>query len=163
MAVPKHKLAIEHQGRPLKFKTVKELESKIDEYFAWCDARVKEFFDTKTNATVVYNSPAPYTMSGLAFYLDIDRRTLVNYSHKDQFFPTIARARAKVEQDHETRLLESRTPQGAMFALKNNSGWIEESKTTLDAEINSKTELTPEALAVLAKASRSNDGFTEPE
>ena len=87
-------------GRPLLFKTVKEVEDKINEYFNYCDNRLINGYDNKTNEQFAYISPEPYTMSGLAYYLGIDRKTLLNYSKKEEFFPTIKRARNKVEMDH---------------------------------------------------------------
>lgn len=162
MAAPKHKLATNPVGKPLAFKTVKELDDKIEEYFDWCDNRIRTTVDKDGNEKT-YTWPAPYTMSGLAYYLDIDRKTLVNYSHKEDYFPTIKRARARVEQDLETRLLESRTPVGVIFNLKNNFSWVDESKQTLDANVTSTNELSPEALAVLSKASRADHGTTESE
>ncbi|MEC5150881.1 terminase small subunit [Cryobacterium sp. GrIS_2_6] len=150
-------------GRPLAFKSDKELQAKIDEYFAYCDNRIKTFYSDKTMDEVTYNNPAPYTMAGLAYFLDIDRKTIVNYSKRDEYFPTIARARAKVQDDLETRIMESRTPQGGIFLAKNNFAYVDESKQTLDANVTSTNELSPEALAVLSKASRADHGVTEPE
>jgi hypothetical protein len=150
-------------GRPLTFKSEKVLRARIDEYFAYCDNRIKNIYSKEMGDNMPISYPEPYTMSGLAEYLDVDRKTIVNYSHKDQFFLTIKRARAKVEHDLEVRLLESRTPVGVIFNLKNNFAWIDESKQTIEADINSKNELSPEAAAILAKASRSNDGATESE
>lgn len=162
MAAPKNDKPFqeEYAHRPLKFKTADELEAKIQEYFDWCDNRIKTFYSDKTNQEVTYNNPAPYTMSGLAFFLDVDRRTLVNYSKREPYFPLIARARARIEQDLETRMYESRTPQGLMFGMKNNFTWIDESKSTIEANVKSKTELTPEAAAILAKASRAKRDAT---
>src|SRR5687768_776712 len=110
-------------GRPLTFKTVKELQDKIDEYFEWCDSRVKAVFDVKTNKEYVITNQSPYTMSGLANRLGIDRRTLVDYAHKDEFFPAIRAARERVHEDVETRMMETKNEKGAIFNLKNNFGW----------------------------------------
>jgi hypothetical protein len=165
MAAPKNSKPSQKAfiGRPLCFANEKVLDEKIAEYFAYCDNRIKTFYSDKTMDEVTYNNPAPYTMAGLAFFLDIDRKTLVNYSKRDDYFPTIARARAKVQDDLETRIMESRTPQGGIFLAKNNFGYVDESKQTLDANVNSTNELSPEALAVLSKASRADNGTTEPE
>jgi len=40
-------------------------------------------------------------MSGLAIALGIDRRTLLDYAHRDEYLPTVKAARNKVEQDVE--------------------------------------------------------------
>lgn len=162
MAAPRNNKPFqqEHVGRPLKYKSVKELQARIDEYFDWCDNRIRTTVDSNGNERT-YNWPAPYGMAGLAHYLDVDRKTLTNYSNREPFFPTIARARARIEADIETRMAESRNPQGLIFLAKNNHEYVDESKSTIDAKVESKNELTPEALAVLAKASRAKDGTTK--
>lgn len=116
-------------GRPLAFKSVEELQKVIDEYFEWCDNRIKTIWDDKTQTEIAVTNPAPYTMSGLARRLGIDRKTLLNYSKKDEFFPTIREARERVHEDVETRLMGTRNEKGAMFNLKNNFGWKDETKT----------------------------------
>ena len=63
-------------------------------------------------------------MSGLAVSLGIDRRTLLNYSNKEEFFPTIKAARDKVEADVEERMNDEQTfTPGLIFNAKNNFGW----------------------------------------
>ena len=57
-------------GRPLKFKSVEELEKKINAYF-----------DDENNK--------PYTICDLCVWLDCDRQTLLNYQEKEEFFDTI--------------------------------------------------------------------------
>ena len=49
-------------GRPLKYKTAEELDKAIEQYYADCQKQMR-----------------PYTMSGLAVALGIDRKTLLNY------------------------------------------------------------------------------------
>ncbi|HET6925066.1 MAG TPA: terminase small subunit [Candidatus Saccharimonadales bacterium] len=149
-----------HVGRPLKFKTAKELQAKIDDYFDWCDNRIRTTIDRDGNEKT-YNFAAPYTMAGLAYFLDIERQTLVNYSHREPFFDTVARARARIAMDLETRIIESRTPQGGMFLAKNNFAYVDESRQTIDGNLKTSSELTPEAQAILAKASRAKDGPTK--
>jgi hypothetical protein len=114
-------------GRPLAFKNAEELQNVIDEYFDWCDNRTKKMWIEKTQSEVMISDPAPYTMSGLARRLGLDRHTLINYSHKDEFLATIKEARERVHEDVETRLLEKQAT-GAIFNLKNNFGWKDESK-----------------------------------
>ena len=122
-------------GRPLIFETVKEVEEKIKEYFDYCDNRLVNGYDNKTNQQFAYINPEPYTMSGLAYYLEIDRKTLLNYSKKEEFFLTIKRARDKVEMDVDRRLNDKNafTP-GLIFNLKNNFDWKD--KSEIDQNIN---------------------------
>jgi hypothetical protein len=127
-------------GRPVLFKTPEELQEKIDEYFRFCDARIKTIFDPRTNKEAIINYPAPYTMSGLARRLGIDRQTLVNYSNKEEFFDTIREARQRVEEDIENRLMETKNEKGAMFNLKNNFGWKDTEKNTL-IQVNGEMSL----------------------
>lgn len=106
MVTPKHELA--KIGRPLRFPDVEALEHAIETYFA---------VHKETGELV--------TMSGLAVHLGVDRKTLVNYTLKDDFLPTIARARAKVEAAHERYAFDKDKARGAIFSLQNNFGWSE--------------------------------------
>jgi hypothetical protein len=54
----------EFAHRPLKFKTAKELQAKIDEYFDECDNRIKTVVDRDGNEST-FNWAAPYTIAGL--------------------------------------------------------------------------------------------------
>lgn len=117
-------------GRPLKFKTPEELQTAIDEYFAWCDARtIKKVDDNGKEYLVSY--PAPYTMHGLARALQVDRQTILNYADKDEYFGAIKAARQRVAEDVETRLMDGKAQTGAIFNLKNNFGWKDETHTDL--------------------------------
>ena len=113
-------------GRPLKFKTVEELQKSIDEYFAFCDARGKKVWDDEKQKEFMESWPAPYTMHGLARALGLSRQALMEYSHREQFGDTIKEARDKVAEDVETRLMDGKAQAGAIFNLKNNFGWRDE-------------------------------------
>lgn len=93
-------------GRPLKYKTVEELNEAISKYFAECD-----MFEE------------PYTITGLALALDVDRKTLINYSNKEEFFHTIKKAKLKVENYLEKGLMRGSNATGIIFNLKNNFEW----------------------------------------
>lgn len=123
-------------GRPLIFKSVKDIEDKIEEYFNYCDNRLVQGYDNKTNEQFAYISPEPYTMSGLAYYLGIDRKTLLNYSNKEEFFPTIKKARDRVEMDIDRRLNDKNafTP-GLIFNLINNFDWKQKSEVDQNIRI----------------------------
>jgi hypothetical protein len=125
MAIPKQK---HPGGRPLAFKSVQELQDKIEDYFTWCDNRTKKIYDNKKGIEYMVSDPAPYTMSGLARRLGVDRETILNYSKKEEYFGTIRDAREKVHEDVETRLMGTKNEKGAIFNLKNNFGWKDESK-----------------------------------
>ena len=94
-------------GRPKTFKSVKEVEEKINAYFNYCEEKEK-----------------PYTMSGLAYYLGIDRKTLLNYSKNEEYFHTIKKARDKVQMQLEENALSNKAnPTFTIFNLKNNFDW----------------------------------------
>jgi hypothetical protein len=116
-------------GQPVKYKTPKELQTVVEEYFSEMDNRIKTIFDPKTNKEVVVNYPAPYTMSGLARRVGLSRQGLLNYKNKPEFTEIIEQARERVHEDVETRLMEGRAQTGAIFNLKNNFGWKDESHT----------------------------------
>ena len=100
----------------LKYKTQEQLQEGIDAYFKMCDEKDK-----------------PYTMSGLALALGIDRATLVRYGDKDLFANQIKEAKAKVEAMLEENLYRLGNNSGIIFNLKNNYGWkdvIENKNTT---------------------------------
>jgi hypothetical protein len=111
---------------PLKFTTVEELEEKINEYFNYCDNRLKVIIDKEGNQHSV-KVPRPYTISGLALFLEVDRATIVNYGHREPYFHTIARARKRCENYAEEQLFEG-NDRGAKFALTNNYAWEEVQK-----------------------------------
>ena len=121
-------------GRPLLFKTVKELQDSIDEYFEWCDNRTKKVWMEKTQSESLVSDPAPYTMSGLARRLGLDRHGLLNYVERDEFYATIKQARERVHEDVETRLMDGRVQTGAIFNLKNNFGWKDERSNDLTSK-----------------------------
>lgn len=92
-------MTTEKGGRPLKFKTVEELQEKIDAYFD--------------------NTPKDeWTITGLALALDTYRQTLINYENKDEFLDTIKKAKQRVENGYEIDLKKAGRS-GTIFALKN--------------------------------------------
>lgn len=100
------------RGRPRKFNSPEEMQEAIDKYFAECEVNQK-----------------PKTMSGLAKALDVDRKTIVNYSEKEEYFHTVKRARQEVETQNEEMLIAGKgNATGIIFNLKNNFGWKDESK-----------------------------------
>ena len=123
-------------GRPLLFKDVDALEMKVQKYFDEQDPHVITIMTatghTATGETMfadrkILTEQKPYTMSGLARSLGIDRKTLLNYSKKAAFFPTIEAARERVHEFAESQLY-SRNATGAAFSLKNNFDWKDKSE-----------------------------------
>lgn len=107
-------------GRPLAFESVQELEEAIERYFAE-DAYIGE------GENRMY---AP-TMAGLALSCGVDRKTITNYSQKDEYFPAIKRARARIEAHLEARLYGNAVT-GVIFNLKNNFDWKDKQEVNQD-------------------------------
>jgi len=106
--------------RPLKFKSPEELDSKIQEYYKYCDSRVlKRKFDRDGNVTEEVT--APYTLSGLAVFLDVSRDTIHEYLHNEKkpFSDIIKKAYDVIINSAEEDLLTTSTPTGRIFWLKN--------------------------------------------
>lgn len=107
-------------ARPKLYSSVEDMQKIIDEYFIMCDEKEK-----------------PYTMSGLAYALDMDRKSLLNYSKDEKFFPTIKKAREKVEQQlEENALIGKANSTFTIFNLKNNFNWKDA------VEVNNKNEIS---------------------
>ena len=111
----------EKAGQPPIFKSVAELQKRIDEFFTSDDAFLIETIGGEEKRTF-----AP-TMAGLALHLEVDRKTIVNYSHKEEFFLTIKKARARIEAHLEKKLYGNNVT-GLIFNLKNNFDWKDKSE-----------------------------------
>lgn len=127
-------------GRPLKFKSVEELQEKIDSYFEYCDEKQK-----------------PYTITGLAGWLDTSRETLLEYEERPEFVDTIKAAKIKCEQWVEENAMMNRTNATfAIFNLKNNYGWKDkyENENTVNLKVDNISELPNDELIKLATGSK---------
>jgi len=107
-----------------KYKDEKELSILIDKYFKDCDDNDK-----------------PYTMSGLAYALDIDRTTLINYGEDKLFSTLIKKAKNRVQAQLEENALTGKgNSTFTIFNLKNNYGW----KDSIDAKVETNVDnITP--------------------
>lgn len=115
-------------GRPLKFKSVEELENRIKEYFKECDRwrPVQVVFKWEVNTVM---KQIPYTITGLASFLWTNRQTLINYEEKEMYFDTVKRAKEKVERDMEERaMMWENNATMSIFSLKNNFDWKDKSE-----------------------------------
>ncbi|MEA9985649.1 terminase small subunit [Subtercola sp. RTI3] len=139
-------------GRPLLFKNSAELQVAINSYFDDCDPHIEERMvkvgtALKGNATFalreVMTEQKPYLMSGLAYHLKVDRKTLLNYGKREDFFLPIQDAKARLEAYTEGQLYTS-AANGAKFSLNNNfDQWVERSAidhTTKDKPITALVE-----------------------
>lgn len=118
-------------ARPLKYKTVAELQAAIDQYFEDCrgrpllDADGAPLLDKYGNPVITGTHPP--TVTGLAYALGFtSRQALLNYQGKKQFVDTITRAKLYIETYTEERLFDRDGVNGAKFSLANNfKGWRE--------------------------------------
>lgn len=127
-------------GRPKKFKSIKELQEKIDAYFVDCE----EYEE-------------PITLTGLCIWLDTTRETLMDYQEADEFSDTIKKAKQRIENAYEKRLIK-RGNAGDIFALK-QFGWTD--KQEIDNKISyslfeQETERKAEKLAAEQRNTKKN-------
>ncbi|MEA1910003.1 MAG: terminase small subunit [Patescibacteria group bacterium] len=101
---------------PIKYKTAKELNDKIEEYFD----SVHEEIDI--------------TITGLVLFLGFEsRQSFYDYEKKDGYTYTIKKARLRIENSYEKSLRkDGRT--GDIFALK-NFGWRDKQEFDINANI----------------------------
>lgn len=116
-------------GRPPYYKTVEELDKKIEEYF-------ESLFEDDGEGGEEQKNPA--TITGLAFFLGFaDKCSIYDYENKPEFSHSIKRARLFVEHSYEKGLFQ-KNPAGVIFALK-NFGWKD--KHEVDASLDIPSEI----------------------
>lgn len=115
-------------SRPLKYKTVAELQEAIDQYFEQCkgqpllDDEGEPFLDKRGNPIIVGMKPP--TVTGLALALGFtSRKALLDYQGRAAFCNTITRAKSRCEEYAEGRLYDRDGSKGAQFSLSCNFGW----------------------------------------
>jgi hypothetical protein len=89
------------------------------------------------------------TICGLVLHLGFcDRASFYNYEKYGEFSYTIKKARVRIEEYYEKKMLELRNPAGAIFALK-NFGWVDrqeiEQTTHIDGVIRLPAKKLPGA------------------
>jgi hypothetical protein len=128
-------------GRPLKYKSVKEIEPLIEEYFN--------------------NTPQEeWTITGLALALDTDRSTLILYQGRDGFSNTIKKAKTRVEMSYELSLRKKGRP-GDIFGLK-NFGWKDKQETDITTKgesLNTMSEEDKKLLKTLESHASNNSSM----
>lgn len=132
-------------GRPPMYKSVEEIQEKIDAYFEECEGQpyiVDGVALTDKNGKPIIVGEKPLTITGLALALGFNsRQSLLNYQAKKEFVDTIMRAKTRVECYAEERLFDKDGANGAKFSLANNfEGWRE--KQQIEAEVNSDVNIS---------------------
>lgn len=136
----------EFGGQPIKWNNADELVEYVEEFFNWCDE----------------NEKRP-TVTRLAYYLNCDRQTLLNYENcesngwlkrlsdeeRKKYVGTIKKAKMKIEAEYEDSLFTKSETVGAIFTLKNNYNWkdrqevvnVEDNNINVDLEdVNKELE-----------------------
>jgi len=125
-----------NEGRPPLFEDPELMANGIEAYFARCDSCMAEKIDSDGRVTR-YSNPAPYTFSGLAYFLGFtDSDRLLEYEKRPEYAGIVSRARLKVESWWESRLATNAN-NGAIFWLKNRpkAPWREKIEVEESAEI----------------------------
>lgn len=160
-------------GRPLKFKTVAELEMAIQAYFDDCDPHVIKHmeatgFNERGQTTwaerQIMSAQRPYLVTGLALALGLSRQALLEYGEREEFGDTVARAKQRCEAYTEGQLFGPYS-NGAKFSLNNNFqgkhlAWAERHEvdhTTKGSKIGAYSGLTTEELRKLAEQEEKDD------
>lgn len=149
-------------GQPPIIKSVEEMEQKIEAYFNDCDGKLLLDKDNnpvldKNGNPIIYDRK-PYTITGLALAIGFNSRvSLLQYQNKNEYFDSITKAKARVEQYAESRLYDREGQNGAKFALACTFGvWREKidiATTNINMSVDSaelseekRTELIAELL-----------------
>ena len=141
-------------GRPLLFNSVEELENKINAYFDSCFDYLRNGFGVRVQEKIpdghtksgkpkykpgefIRIQVKPFTVSGLAVFLNTSRETLMNYEEREEYFDTIKRAKDIIYAYNEERLYTA-NPTGAIFSLKHNYGWKDKHELSIEGDISLK-------------------------
>jgi len=132
-------------GQPLKFKTVADLQEKINSYFKWCDDNPIYTYEVGKRSETIIQVPVkrPYTIEGLAEHLKTTRQTLLNYQKEvgyEKYFDTITCAKEKItRQKVEGMVCGVFNASATKFDLTNNSSYVDKkevAQTTDDVDLS---------------------------
>ena len=98
-------------GRPKKYRNCLDLDMDAEVYFESC-------IYEDDGDYIKRKEPIPFTITGLAMALSMDRDSLLNYGKDKDFFGTVKRHKLRVENDYELSLRKRGTA-GEIFGLKN--------------------------------------------
>ncbi len=105
--------------RRLRKYTASQAQKIVDRYFS-----------------EIEKSSRPPTITGLALALDTSRKVLCQWAERDdELAAVITRAKSRVELYLEELLTTTRTPAGAIFALK-NFGWSDRQVLEVSGNLN---------------------------
>lgn len=107
--------------------SAKDAQKKIDEYFAYCDARIQQVYSAKADGVIEVLNPAPYTVPGLAYALGFSEKSSLYNQTDPEIIDVIKRALLKIESDHNEKMIDKGVA-GSLFSLKNHFGYVDEQK-----------------------------------
>ncbi len=114
------------------------MQHRIDLYFLVCKSHQTENPDllkglSKEDLKIASKIDDIYpSVTGLALALGFsDRRSLIDYSKKEEFFHTVKSAKLRVENAIEQRLFYQNAT-GSIFNLKNNFDWRDKSESDVN-------------------------------
>lgn len=146
-------------GQPAKFKTNKELEDAIDNYFK-NGVRKKKVRVKRGKDWVMEEIEVP-TISGLCYSLGFcSRQSFYDYEKMKEFSYTIKRSRLLIEIEYEEMLSQGNTT-GAIFALK-NMGWKDKTEvdnTNHNVELELSEEEKREAINMIVERQKEFDDY----
>lgn len=134
-------------GRRRKYESEEKLAEKIVEYFKYCDSQRKELFNDRGQLSKILYKP--YTVSGLAIFLNIHIDTLHEYGKKGHdFSETVRFAKDMIANWTEERAVTGETShQFASFSLKHNFGWTDRQQIETEQNITQNVmQISPATL-----------------
>lgn len=110
----------------LKYPDLEKFSQRIEQYFNECDERDK-----------------PYTVEGLAYSLDINRQTLLNYEAREddpERQDIVKSAKLRIQCNAIERGLMGRNDKIlTIFLMKNNFGYVDKVESETKVEISGIT------------------------
>ena len=149
-------------GRYRKYRTPKDLQHHIDEYFRSCMSPARNkmgdyIFDEDGNKVMV--QVKPFTLSGMASHLGITTDTLRTYKTKalaglipPEYADVVIMARQKIEEYAECQLYSRDGNRGGEFVLRAGFGWQTKNERTADKIAKKKLKLQQNEAALKQQA-----------
>lgn len=158
----------------------KRMEQYVEKYFLSISGKIPVMIDGEPledrdgNAVMIDSYITPPTLTGLANYLGINRRTLLNWAkdEKCRYHDCVEMAKQRIEQYLEERLTTARHTDGVKFSLVNNfrESWTDKKELEIGPETRRSEALTAvslaDKLAMIITASdkaRATMGYSENE
>jgi hypothetical protein len=128
-----------NEGRPPLWTDSKAFEARSDEYFRYCDARLRTFVG-KDGSVTTQVCPEPPTIAKWCLWMGWnDCHGHHEYADKPEYSAIIKRALTRIEGEVERSLLEGRNPVGCIFWLKNRpkAPWRDKIEAEVSSEVPS--------------------------